>query len=38
MENEKLCKKVSISTISIGKLAKGENITVNTLVQICDVL
>ena len=33
-----LCKLANISTTSIGKLAKNENVTVDILVRICSVL
>ena len=33
-----LCKLAKVSTTSIGKLAKGENITVDILVRICEAL
>ena len=38
MKKGELCKKADISTASIGKLAKGQNVTVDILVKICGAL
>jgi len=38
MKKGELCKKANISTASIGKLAKGQNVMVDILVRICAVL
>lgn len=38
MKKGELCKKADISTASIGKLAKGQNVTVDILVKICAAL
>ena len=33
-----LCKLANVSTTSVGKLAKGENITMDILLRICEAL
>jgi DNA-binding Xre family transcriptional regulator len=38
MKKGDLCEKAGISTGSIGKMAKGQNMTVDILVKICVVL
>jgi DNA-binding Xre family transcriptional regulator len=38
MKKGELCKLASISTTSIGKLAKGQNLTVDILIRICEAL
>jgi DNA-binding Xre family transcriptional regulator len=38
MKKGELCKQANVSTTSVGKLAKGQNITVDILVRICGVL
>ena len=38
MRKGELCSKADISTTSIGKLVKGQNISVDILVKICDAL
>jgi len=38
MKKGELCKKAGISTNSIGKMAKGQNLTVDILARICIVL
>ena len=38
MRKGELCSKADISTASIGKLVKGQNISVDILVKICDAL
>ena len=38
MKKGELCKKAGVSTNVIGKMAKGQNITVDNLVRICGVL
>ena len=38
MKKGELCRRANVSTTSIGKLAKGQNITVDILVRICEVL
>ena len=35
MKKGELCEKASISTTSIGRMAKGKNISVDILVKIC---
>jgi len=38
MKKGELCKKAGISTNVIGKMAKGQNLTVDILVKICAAL
>ncbi|GHU97569.1 transcriptional regulator [Clostridia bacterium] len=38
MRKGELCKAANISTAVIGKLAQGQNVTVDMLVRICGVL
>jgi len=38
MKKGELCKLANISIASLGKLAKGHNVNVNILVQICAAL
>ena len=38
MKKGELCKAANISTASIGKLAKGQNVMVDVLVKICVAL
>ena len=38
MKKGELCRKAGISTNAIGKMAKGQNITVDILVKICTAL
>ena len=38
MKKGELCEKAGISTASIGKLAKGQNMNMDILVKICAVL
>jgi DNA-binding Xre family transcriptional regulator len=38
MKKGELCKKAGISTTSIGKLAKGQNLTMDILIRICEAL
>ena len=38
MKKGELCKKAGISTNAIGKMAKGQNVTVDILVKICTAL
>ena len=38
MKKGELCKVANISTASIGKLVKGQNVTVDILVKICVAL
>ena len=38
MKKGELCKKAGISTNVVGKMAKGQNITVDMLARLCGVL
>ena len=38
MKKMEVCKKAGISTTSIGKMAKDQNLTVDILVRICSAL
>jgi len=38
MKKGELCKKAGVSTNAIGKMARGQNITVDILVRICGAL
>lgn len=38
MKKQELCEKAGVSSTSLAKLSKGENITTNVLIRICKAL